>query len=192
MLISFWWAGSIYFTSTKTKINSSFEGIHFECRPDMLVPSATRLCRLRTNLRCGPRRFLFSLPDLSPFSPFGSQSETQKYHERKILPCAENHQFFFIANAHVHFFYRYSQKELYDVVSDVASYPHFVPFCTGSRILKATHQPGPPSKVTMDAELTVGFLSFQENYVSKVTCQPHESVEVCWLGSDHGPLTQGN
>lgn len=29
----------------------------------------------------------------------------------------------------------------------------------------------------MDAELTVGFLSFKESYVSKVTCVPHESVE---------------
>lgn len=32
----------------------------------------------------------------------------------------------------------------------------------------------------MDAELTVGFLSFQESYVSKVTCSPNESVEVRW------------
>jgi coenzyme Q-binding protein COQ10 len=30
----------------------------------------------------------------------------------------------------------------------------------------------------MDAELTVGFLSMQESYVSKVTCKPFLSVEV--------------
>lgn len=30
----------------------------------------------------------------------------------------------------------------------------------------------------MDAELTVGFLSFKESYTSKVTCRPNESVEV--------------
>jgi len=30
----------------------------------------------------------------------------------------------------------------------------------------------------MDAELTVGFLSLKESYVSKVTCQPYQSVEV--------------
>ena len=31
----------------------------------------------------------------------------------------------------------------------------------------------------MDVELTVGFMSFQETYVSKVACRPYESVEVC-------------
>ncbi len=30
----------------------------------------------------------------------------------------------------------------------------------------------------MDAEMTVGFMSFEESYVSKVTCKPHESVQV--------------
>ena len=30
----------------------------------------------------------------------------------------------------------------------------------------------------MDVELTVGFLSFKESYVSKVTLKPYESVEV--------------
>lgn len=39
-------------------------------------------------------------------------------------------------------------------------------------------EPGLSRKLTMDAELTVGFLSFQESYVSKVTCLPHETVEV--------------
>ncbi|CDO75896.1 hypothetical protein BN946_scf184523.g5 [Trametes cinnabarina] len=29
----------------------------------------------------------------------------------------------------------------------------------------------------MDVELTVGFMSFEESYVSKVTCRPYESVE---------------
>lgn len=30
----------------------------------------------------------------------------------------------------------------------------------------------------VDAELTVGFLNFQESYVSVVTCIPFKSVEV--------------
>lgn len=33
----------------------------------------------------------------------------------------------------------------------------------------------------MDVELTVGFMSFTETYVSKVTCRPYESVEVSYL-----------
>jgi coenzyme Q-binding protein COQ10 len=31
----------------------------------------------------------------------------------------------------------------------------------------------------LEAELTVGFLSFKESYVSTVTCIPNESVKVC-------------
>lgn len=30
----------------------------------------------------------------------------------------------------------------------------------------------------MDAELSVGFLVYQESYVSKVTCKPYEFVQV--------------
>lgn len=123
----------------------------------MLARSATRVGLSRWHLHARGRS-LFSLPDLFSVSPFGGQLDTQKYHERKILP--------------------YSQKQLYDVVSDVASYPHFVPFCTESRILKSmTPESGSSGKLSMDAELTVGFLSFEESYVSKVTCVPSESVE---------------
>ncbi|KAF9451686.1 hypothetical protein P691DRAFT_662643 [Macrolepiota fuliginosa MF-IS2] len=134
----------------------------------MLVRSAVRRGLPRWWVHCASRRTLFSLPDFSSLSPFGSQLDTQKYHERKILP--------------------YSQKELYDVVSDVASYPRFVPFCTGSRILRSlVSELGPSSrKLTMDAELTVGFLSFKESYVSKVTCVPHESVKA--VASSTSPL----
>ncbi|KAF5363635.1 hypothetical protein D9756_000660 [Leucocoprinus leucothites] len=127
----------------------------------MLARSATRVGLSRWHLHARGRS-LFSLPDLFSVSPFGGQLDTQKYHERKILP--------------------YSQKQLYDVVSDVASYPHFVPFCTESRILKSmTPESGSSGKLSMDAELTVGFLSFEESYVSKVTCVPSESVEASWF-----------
>lgn len=92
-------------------------------------------------------RTLFSLPS---FPPSGEQT----YHEQKIFP--------------------YKRSELYAIVSDVSSYPQFIPYCTGSRILhKATHD----GSTIMDAELTVGFMAFQESYVSKVTCTPFSSVE---------------
>lgn len=90
----------------------------------------------------------------------------------------------------------YGQKELFDVVSDVALYPQFIPFCTAARIVKPperlhektlgqsssmAEKPGhvdlPPS-YSMNAELTVGFMNFTESYVSKVTCVPHTSVQV--------------
>ena len=75
--------------------------------------------------------------------------------------------------------FRYSQKQLYELVADASSYPHFLPFCTNARVLnKHPHPSDPSGRLHMDVELTVGFLSFKESYVSKVTCKPYESVEV--------------
>ncbi|TCD70027.1 hypothetical protein EIP91_005279 [Steccherinum ochraceum] len=124
-------------------------------------------------------RSLFTLPDFSSLSPFSEPGtgpdELQTYHERKVLP--------------------YRPSELYHIVADVASYPEFIPFCTGSRILRKSSPTDPrPSgssslpaqSMTMDAELTVGFLSFKERYTSKVTCRPNKSVEA--VASSSTPL----
>jgi len=117
-------------------------------------------------------RSLFTLPDLSSLSPFGGpqpSDEPQTYHERKILP--------------------YRLSELYGIVSDVSSYPHFIPFCTDARVLSRfpshNEQTG-RSNTVMEAELTVGFLTFSESYTSKVICRPHESVEA--VASSSTPL----
>jgi ribosome-associated toxin RatA of RatAB toxin-antitoxin module len=75
---------------------------------------------------------------------------------------------------------RYKRRQLYELVADVASYPHFVPFCTGSRILDSRQEKGQledPNTI-MNVELKVGFLAFTESYVSTVTCTPCELVEV--------------
>ncbi|KAH6914942.1 dehydrase and lipid transport-domain-containing protein [Coprinopsis sp. MPI-PUGE-AT-0042] len=99
---------------------------------------------------------LFSLPDLSSFAPPGLRGP-QRYNDSKILP--------------------YTPKQMYDVVSDVSSYPKFVPFCTSSRILTTSPKANSQGQQVLDAELTVGFLSFKESYVSTVTCVPHQTVE---------------
>ena len=72
----------------------------------------------------------------------------------------------------------YSSKELYAVVADVASYPKFVPFCIASRLDASALERAMERKTSVDAELTVGFMSFKESYVSVVTCIPYESVQV--------------
>lgn len=110
----------------------------------------------------GLRRTLFTLPNFSAFSP-STRLEPERYHERKILP--------------------YNRKQLYNVVADVGSYPQFVPFCTSSRILTPGFDKYHKEKTVIDAELTVGFLSFQESYVSTVTCSPYESVEAVSFSS---------
>ncbi|KAI0775910.1 dehydrase and lipid transport-domain-containing protein [Trametes elegans] len=116
-------------------------------------------------------REIFTLPDLSSLSPFagqgGNEPPAHVYHERKIFP--------------------YSQKQLYELVADAASYPRFLPFCTGARVLGTpSHSADRPGRTTMDVELTVGFMSFTESYVSKVTCRPFESVEA--VGASSTPV----
>ena len=67
-------------------------------------------------------------------------------------------------------------------MADVDSYEHFIPYCKASRVLSSLPRTI-HSGITYDveAELTVGFLAFEESYVSKVTCTPYEMVKVCCL-----------
>jgi coenzyme Q-binding protein COQ10 len=128
------------------------------------------------------QRGFFTLPKISPFSSSDEPPATQTYHERKIFPYvfsnSDSHSSGTDAAAH-HSSYR--RRDLYNLVADVSSYPSFVPYCTGSRILeKRVDQDG---VVTMDAELMVGFFAFKESYVSRVTCRPYESVQVSFSHS---------
>jgi len=98
------------------------------------------------------KRTLFSLPS---FSPLGSEVKT--YNDQKLFP--------------------YKARELYAIVSDVASYPRFIPFCIDSRIDLSAQRKAMQEKTVVDAELTIGFLDFKEKYVSVVTSIPFKSVE---------------
>ncbi|KAH7879764.1 dehydrase and lipid transport-domain-containing protein [Lentinula edodes] len=115
------------------------------------------LFRCAPSLSHGYARTFFTLPSLN--------STLQTFHESKV--------------------FHYKKKELFDIVSNVSTYSRFVPFCTGSRILNASTR-NEMEPFTMDAELTVGFLSFNESYISKVTCVPHSSVEA--VASSSTPL----
>ncbi|KAE9410459.1 hypothetical protein BT96DRAFT_871358 [Gymnopus androsaceus JB14] len=105
-------------------------------------------------------RGFFSIPSLPSFKP-----APQTFRESKVFP--------------------YKREQLFDIVANVPSYPQFVPFCTGSRILSASTRKD-MEPYTMDAELTVGFLSFNESYISKATCIPYSSVEA--VASSSTPL----
>lgn len=54
---------------------------------------------------------------------------------------------------------------MYDLVADVAAYPHFLPWCAASRIKSVTLQGD--SKV-MAADLVISFKVFREQFGSKV------------------------
>jgi len=100
-------------------------------------------------------RSLFSLPNIPSFSPL--ESKVEIYNEQKLFP--------------------YKARELYAIVSDVASYPQFIPYCINSRINLSAQRKAMQEKTVVDAELTVGFLNFKESYVSVVTSIPFKSVE---------------
>lgn len=91
-----------------------------------------------------------------PFSENASAAEAGKaieYKDERVLPCVAllhpSNQNTFIFNIYFTIFKqlnRYSADEVFDVVSDVAKYQDFLPWCTHSRVLFKT-----PTR--MDAEL---------------------------------------
>jgi coenzyme Q-binding protein COQ10 len=58
----------------------------------------------------------------------------------------------------------YSSLQLFNLVADIESYPHFLPWCAAARILEKTDQ-------HILAELSIGYKGLLENYTSKVTFQ---------------------
>ncbi|CDZ98652.1 Oligoketide cyclase/lipid transport protein [Phaffia rhodozyma] len=104
-------------------------------------------------------RSFFSLPDLSPLlgnkSPSDPNQE-QHYREEKVFP--------------------YTPEQLYTVVAHIPSYKSFIPFCTSSRIVSGSPGLG-DEPFEIEAELKVGFMGFEEGYVSKVKGIPFESVQ---------------
>lgn len=68
----------------------------------------------------------------------------------------------------------YRQEQLYELVADVEDYPNFVPWCAGLRVLQR-------SQGFIDAEMAVGFSVLRERFVSRITLDPIESIEVTCL-----------
>lgn len=64
------------------------------------------------------------------------------------------------------------------MVADVASYPQFVPFCTGARTPPRALENAMAGRTHVEAELSVGFMAFQESYVSDVESIPYREVKV--------------
>ncbi len=56
-------------------------------------------------------------------------------------------------------------QQMYQLVADVASYPEFLPWCVGARILSKSEQ-----QVT--ADLLIGFKMFRERFRSRVELDP--------------------
>lgn len=121
------------------------------------------------------RRSFFGFPGAS-----FDVGNDQTYHQRMILPWVEASRKQVAGHTDRTSFPRYTPKQLYELVSDVDNYHHFVPYCVESKVLssKSSKAENGQEIEHKRARLAIGFLSFKESYVSDVTCIPYSSVEV--------------
>ncbi len=72
----------------------------------------------------------------------------------------------------------YSAEQLFQVVADVESYPHFLPWAVNSSIFNETEN-------QFDAELIIGYKLIQTSYTSHVYLTPFEKINVDYI---NGPF----
>ncbi|HYI48186.1 MAG TPA: type II toxin-antitoxin system RatA family toxin [Allosphingosinicella sp.] len=72
----------------------------------------------------------------------------------------------------------YTQEQLFDLVADVGSYQHFLPWVAATRVRS-------DSETEMVADLIVGFKALKETFTSKVRKRRPEQIEIDYV---EGPL----
>ncbi len=72
----------------------------------------------------------------------------------------------------------YSQQQLFDMISDVAKYPEFLPWCMDARLYNIKEN-------QFDADLIIGFKAFKERFTSRVTLHSPTALEVNYI---KGPM----
>lgn len=72
----------------------------------------------------------------------------------------------------------YSPQQLFELVSDIESYPGFLPWCVGARIIDNDGN-------QMTADLVIGFKMFRERFRSQVTLSRPGHIHVDYI---RGPL----
>ncbi|WP_282077097.1 type II toxin-antitoxin system RatA family toxin [Epibacterium ulvae] len=73
----------------------------------------------------------------------------------------------------------YSAEQMYELVSDVAKYPKFLPWCAAARIRSRTPQ---DAAEVMEADLVISFKVFRERFGSRVVLHPEDhSIDTEYL-----------
>lgn len=73
----------------------------------------------------------------------------------------------------------YTPDQMFDLVSDIARYPEFLPWCTDARIIRRQGD-------MVLAELTIGYKMFREKFTSRVSLDPeNKTIHVAYVS---GPL----
>lgn len=75
---------------------------------------------------------------------------------------------------------RYTQQQIFAIVSDVESYKEFIPWCVGSRLLGEDESSGLSGCKL--AELTIGFQNIHLSYTSRVREIPYSALKVVGAG----------
>ena len=68
-------------------------------------------------------------------------------------------------------FLSYSSQQMYNLVSDVGSYPEFLPWCAAARVNSVKDE---GSDRVMSADLVISFKVFRERFCSEVRLSPKE------------------
>ncbi len=74
----------------------------------------------------------------------------------------------------------YSAAEMYALVADMAAYPEFLPWCSGTRI--RSRKPQPDGSEIVEAQMVISFKVFSEHFGSRVTLRPDGyKIDVAYL-----------
>lgn len=63
---------------------------------------------------------------------------------------------------------RHGAAEMFELVADVESYPRFVPLCRALRVRRRIES---EDKLTLIADMEVGYKAVRETFTSRVTCE---------------------
>lgn len=69
---------------------------------------------------------------------------------------------------------KYSAQQMYDLVNDIEAYPQFLPWCSGSRILKREDD-------VIEAELMISKGGFNKSFSTRNSLNKAESITVALL-----------
>ena len=72
----------------------------------------------------------------------------------------------------------YTSEQLFDLVMDIEKYPEFLPWCIDAKINKV-------SKNNLDADITIGYKFFRENFSSRVHFVKNKEIDIEYI---KGPM----
>ena len=77
---------------------------------------------------------------------------------------------------------KFSAQQMFDLVNDIERYPQFLPWCSGSRIIKRTDN-------IIEAELSISKGGFQKNFSTRNTLEYGSKMTVELLDGPFSHLT---